>query len=269
MLYPQSNACRQMADLSGFWEFRFDPDEVGAGQSWHTGFDLAEIIAVPASWNDQFADWRDYIGVAWYQTTFDLPWGWRGQKILMRFNAVSYLAEVWLNGERLGEHEGGHLPFVFDVTERVKDAGNVLVVRVDGKLAPDRVPPGELKGRAGAAFPTVNYPDTTYDFFPFCGIERPVLIYTEPQAAITDLTVVTEIDGADGVVRVQLACTADVSLTARAALGGHGFTSAVEGVVEGGAGVLTVVVPDAALWSPEAPNLYDLRVVRAIAWSDH
>ena len=260
MLYPQSNACRQMADLSGFWEFRFDPDEVGTGQGWGGGFDPAEVIAVPASWNDQFAEWRDYTGVAWYQTTFDLPWGWRGQRIFVRFNAVSYLAEVWLNGERLGEHEGGHLPFGFDITERVKDAGNVLVVRVDGKLAPDRVPPGELKGRAGAAFPTVNYPDTTYDFFPFRGIERPVLVYTEPQAAIADVTVVTEIDGTSGVVRVQIACDVDAALTARATLHGHGFSGSAEEAVEGGAAALTVTVPDAALWSPDAPSLYDLRV---------
>src|SRR5512138_1417225 len=124
MLYPQSNACRQMADLSGFWDFRFDPADEGLAQGWGAGFTPAEIIAVPASWNDQFADWRDYIGVAWYQTAFDLPWGWRGQRILVRFNAVSYLGEVWLNGERLGEHEGGYLPFAFDITDRARDAGN-------------------------------------------------------------------------------------------------------------------------------------------------
>ena len=68
MLYPQSNSCRQMADLSGFWDFRFDSADEGLDQGWGAGFDPGEIIAVPASWNDQFEDWRDYIGVAWYQT---------------------------------------------------------------------------------------------------------------------------------------------------------------------------------------------------------
>ena len=87
-----------------------------------------------------------------------------------------------------------------------------------------------------------------------------MLIYTEPQAAITDLTVVTEVDGADGVVRVRLACTADAALTARVTLDGHGVSGAPEGTVEGGAAALTLTVPDAALWSPDAPNLYDLRV---------
>jgi beta-glucuronidase len=93
MLYPQINPYRQVRDLSGLWDFRFDPDRAGEMLGWRAGFDPAEIIAVPASWNDQFADGRDYTGVAWYQTTFDLPWGWRGQRLWIRFNAVSYLAK--------------------------------------------------------------------------------------------------------------------------------------------------------------------------------
>jgi beta-glucuronidase len=260
MLYPQSNACRQMHDLSGFWDFRFDPDQQGAAQGWHTGFEPAQIIAVPASWNDQFEDWRDYTGIAWYHTTFDLPWGWRGQRILVRFNAVSYLAEVWLNGECLGVHEGGYLPFVFDITDRVMDAGNNLVVRVDGQLAVDRVPPGNLAGLPGASFPTVNYPDTSFDFFPYCGIQRPVLIYTEPRDAITDLAVTTDIEGADGLVRVQIERTPGDAVDARVILNGHGASLSTELRLESAFGQVQLTVPDAALWSPKTPDLYDLRV---------
>ncbi len=262
MLYPQSNTCRQMTDLSGFWDFRFDPADQGVEQGWGAGFDPGEIIAVPASWNDQFVDWRDYTGVAWYQTTFDLPWGWHGQKIFVRFNAVSYLARVWLNGECLGEHEGGYLPFVFDITDRVKAEGNRLVVRVDGDLAPDRVPPGKLGGLPGAAFPTVNFPDTSYDFFPYCGIQRPVILYTQPPDAITDLTVITELDGTDGVVRVRIerSTPGEAPLTARVTLAGHGAESSTERRIEGTGTEATLIVRDAALWSPDTPNLYDLRV---------
>ncbi len=67
-----------MTDLSGFWRIQFDPDNTG---SWSAGFEGGDIIAVPASWNDQFNERRDYLGTAWYQTTFALPWGWRGQQI--------------------------------------------------------------------------------------------------------------------------------------------------------------------------------------------
>ncbi len=260
MLYPQSNACRQVADLSGFWDFRFDAAQEGVERGWQAGFDPVEIIAVPASWNDQFAEARDYLGVAWYQTTFDLPWGWDGQRILLRFNAVSYLAEVWLNGERLGEHEGGHLPFVFDLTGRVRDTDNRLVVRVDGQLAPDRVPPGGLAGLAGATFGHTDFPDANFDFFPFCGIERPVLIYTEPREAIADLTVTTLIEGTTGYVRIALAHTPGEALRARVTLTGHGTATTAEISLPGKSAEMTLTVPQAALWSPETPQLYDLHV---------
>jgi beta-glucuronidase len=260
MLYPQLNTCRQMYDLSGFWNFRFDPDNQGGAHGWSAGFDGGTIIAVPASWNDQFEDWRDYTGAAWYQTAFDLPWGWRGQRIHVRFNAVSYLTEAWLNGERLGEHEGGYLPFVFDITDRVKDTGNVLVARVDGQLLPDRVPPGGLAGLSGATFGRADYPDTNFDFFPYCGIQRPVLIYTLPHDAITDLTVITGIDGTSGAVRVRIERTPGDPLTARVSLHGHGADLSTEFAVEGDSAEAVLTVPDAALWSPDTPNLYNLRV---------
>ena len=178
MLYPQTNPYRQMLDLSGFWRIQFDPDNAGGYQA---GFSGGDIIAVPASWNEQITERRDYLGTGWYQTVFALPWGWRGQRIFARFGSVNYLAEVWLNGQRLGAHEGGHLPFAFDITDAVQDEGNVLVVRVNGELAPDHVPPGNLSGIPNAGFPNSSYPAGSFDFFPYCGIQRPVLIYTEPQ----------------------------------------------------------------------------------------
>ncbi len=260
MLYPQSNLFRQVHDLSGFWDFRFDPAGEGDSARWHLGFSPTEIIAVPASWNDQFADWRDYTGVAWYQTTFDLPWSWAGQRLYLRFNAVSYLARVWLNGHLLGSHEGGHLPFAFDITDVVHEEGNVLVVRVDGQLLPDRVPPGSLSGLPTATFGRAAYPDTNFDFFPFCGIERPVLLATEPPDAITDLTVTTTIEDSSGVVRVRVVRTPGEPLSARVTLYGHGTTEAAEIAMPHESAEAVLTVPDAALWSPEAPNLYDLRV---------
>ena len=144
MLYPQTNPFRAVHDLAGFWDFSFDPAEQGEAAGWAAGFDGGRPIAVPASWNDQFEDGRDNLGPAWYQTRFDLPPGWSRRRVLLRFGSANYLAQVWLNGVPLGQHEGGHLPFEFDATAHVRPEGNLLVVRVDGTLAPDRVPPGDV-----------------------------------------------------------------------------------------------------------------------------
>ncbi len=98
MLYPQSNQHRQAFDLSGLWDIRFDPDEAGLQAGWQAGFDQGRPVAVPASWNDQFEEGRDFLGPAWYQTTFQVPLGWDGKRILLRFGSVNYLADAWLNG---------------------------------------------------------------------------------------------------------------------------------------------------------------------------
>jgi beta-glucuronidase len=99
-----------------------------------------------------------------------------------------------------------------------------------------------------------QFPPSSFDFFPYCGIQRPVLIYTEPADALTNLTVVTEIDGRNGIVNVAVEQTG--SLPARLTLSGHG----AEFVIETTEPEAKVTVPNAALWSPDAPNLYDLRV---------
>lgn len=251
MLYPQSNPFRQVCDLSGFWDFRFDPEDRGIDAGWAAGFDDARPIAVPASWNDQFEERRDDLGPAWYQTHFDLPWGWREKRVHLRFGSVNYLADVWLNGAPLGRHEGGHLPFEFDVTSHLRPEGNLLVVRVEGHLTPDRVPPGDVPTDPLDAFGSQSYPPTSFDFFPYCGIQRPVLLYAVPHEGIGDVTVITE---TGGLVRVRV--ETDARAPRRVALRGHGADLTAESTED--ESLLTV--PNPALWSPDTPNLYELTV---------
>jgi beta-glucuronidase len=259
MLYPQTNSYRQCADLSGLWEIQFDPGNVG-GKTWVNGLPSPRPIAVPASWNEQLADARDNLGPAWYQTRFGLPWGWRGQQIRLRFGSVNYLAEVWLNGEWLGCHEGGHLPFEFDVTARVRDENNLLIVRVDGKLAIDRVPPGNVPLDPQNSFGVARHPATNFDFFPYCGIHRPVVLYAVPPRGIDDVTVVTQIEGTTGIVRARVPKPDDAIL--RATLRGQHHTPIT---AETSRDEIALTIPHARLWSPAAPYLYDLTIELARA----
>jgi beta-glucuronidase len=269
MLYPQSNRFRQKTDLSGYWDFCLDPDGSGVQEDWPSGF-VGRPVAVPASWNDQLSDTRDYFGAAWYQTYFNRPWGWEGKQIILRFGSVNYLAQVWLNGHHLGTHEGGHLPFEFNATPYLQAEDNLLVVRVDGSLAPDRVPPGNIDENPLDTHQIGNLPRTTYDFFPFCGIHRRVWLYALPDVAIADLTVATVIDGSNGRVQVELtvgswqsrddAAAHSDMITARFTLHGHGRRISAEATVATSTLTADLTVPNAALWSPDAPNLYNLTV---------
>src|SRR6185369_16803200 len=123
-------------------------------------------IAVPCSWNELFDDARDYLGTAWYWQQTWVPPRWRGSRIFVRVGSANYAATVWLNGQRVAQHLGGHLPFIADITDAIAwDRPNVLAIAVENKQLPERVPAGPSP--AGGAFGgglTGGYPATTYDF---------------------------------------------------------------------------------------------------------
>lgn len=75
-------------------------------------------------------------------------------------------------------------------------------------MRPERVPSGNMPGSEKSMF--ASTPMTTYDFYPFAGIHRPVVLYTVPKTYIQNITVVTEIDGADGVVKVKVELNTEV-----------------------------------------------------------
>jgi beta-glucuronidase len=259
MLYPQSNRFRHCFDLSGFWEIRFDPKNIGTAQGWSAGFPEGRPIAVPASWNEQFTDMRDYLGTAWYQTRFELPGRITSHKSFLRFGSVNYLADVWLNGVWLGRHEGGHLPFEFEVTSLLREDGNLLVVCVDGSLAPDRVPPGNVPRNPIDRFAELNYPDGSFDFFPYCGIHRPVLLYSTHHAGLSDLTVKTDLEGDTGLVHIQLQRGEDDPVRAYLTLQG-GEKSVQAEIAMAAEAAVVLRVPQADLWAPDSPHLYQLTI---------
>src|SRR5215469_3927493 len=154
-LRPQTNGCRTAVDLSGLWTIRF-----GDGD-WHAGVEDGLPIGVPGSWNDQLPGARDELGPAWYERRFEAP-PMAGREAAIRFGSVSYAARAWLNGKWLGSHEGGHLPFALPCADALADGENVLVVRVDGRLGRDRVPPGMVP--PGQSHPRTFHPDVPFDF---------------------------------------------------------------------------------------------------------
>ena len=81
MLFPQNNSCRHYVELNGLWEFRRDRGGQGEAKGWGDGFAPEGLLAVPASWNDQFAatEMREFVGTMFYQSTFYLPSECRGR----------------------------------------------------------------------------------------------------------------------------------------------------------------------------------------------
>ena len=118
---------------------------------------------------------RDYVGWAWYDTQFYVFPGWQDARVMLRFGSVHYTAMVWLNGQFVTEHAGGHLPFEADVSAVVRySARNLLTVAVNNTLTRYTLPQGELRWRAEAegyppGYSTLEY---NFDFFNYAGIHR-------------------------------------------------------------------------------------------------
>ncbi len=95
-----------------------DPEGRGEQTGWAgPGFDDAAwtTVTVPHTWN-VVPEHSNYDGLAWYRRKFIISASARDAHLRLRFDAVFYRATVWLNGERLGTHDGGYTPFEFDVT---------------------------------------------------------------------------------------------------------------------------------------------------------
>jgi len=257
ILYPFESPTRSTRDLSGLWRFRLDPDDVGEKQGWQNGLSGWRTIAVPASWQELFDDARNYVGTAWYETEFQIDPAWRGRALRLRFGSVVYRAKVWLNGQLLGEHMGGHLPFVFDVEQAARlGQANRLTVLVENKLKRDRVP--NNPDVPSWQWTLEEFPQTSYDFFPFSGIHRQVWLCALPPTHISDIAITTARSGTTGIVNVALTANGNWSGQARIVISGGG--SPVNAVVEmrGGKGNAVLRVPNARLWSPADPFLYRL-----------
>jgi beta-glucuronidase len=256
MLYPIQNSVRNKLDLSGIWDFKIDPDKLGESNGWFNGLTESRPIAVPGSWNEQYEDLFGYLDLAWYVKQTYVPSNWQGQRVFIRVGSACYQGTVYVNGEQVGTHEGGHLPFAFEITNLVKwDADNVIAISVENELKATRVPSGNMSSTMGMFAST---PRTTFDFYPFAGLHRPVVLYTVPQTYIEDVTVVTGINGADGTVKVTAKLNA--AATAQGSVQLKGGDTAVKAnlAFKDGVAEATLTVPNAHLWSDKDPYLYDL-----------
>ena len=256
-LFPQENPNRSISDLSGIWEFKKDPENIGIKNQWFNGLTETRSIAVPGSWNGQFTDSRDYLDAVWYQTEAFVPENWSDEEVWIRFGSVNYHATVWVNGRQLGIHEGGHLPFAFDISKVTKTGEkNTIVVRVENELKPSRVPTGDVPNGFFS-----NYPKSNFDFFPYAGINRKVWLYTLPKKGkISDITVKTNFEKTTGKVTVAIEKVGAVK-SGEVILTGDKNSITKSFKFSKGKATVEIDVPQVNLWSIENPFLYDLKVV--------
>ena len=255
-LFPQQNDLRNTLNLSGIWQFKKDSLEVGEKENWQNSLTDTRSIAVPGSWNEQFADSRDYLGMVWYEKETYVPTAWKGQRIFIRVGSANYAAKLWINGQFVGKHEGGHLPFAFDAGAFIKwGAPNRISIQIENILKPNRVPTGNVVGSPFQSFPKANY-----DFFPFAGLHRDVWLYSVPSvASIKDITVKTDFTNTTSRAEIIIA-TEGKATQGKVVISGNGQKYEASVRFTNNAANVVISIPTVRLWSPEDPYLYTVDV---------
>ncbi len=256
----------QRLELEYGWEFITDPsarlhiNEIRNSAGWRSA-------RVGLSWNVQFEDLRNYMGAGWYRTHFHLPNFSDTRHVLLKFGAVDYFCEVFLNGFSVGSHEGGYTPFSFEITNAIRPGQNELIVRV---IDP---PVDEAQNRA--LFPDMMYNEIPHGkqnwYVQNSGIWQGVRIELCPSLYIERLDV---IPGAEGKFQIE-ARLAGVGVNAEN--GAIAAATQLEATIYDSDGRrvfhtqrnlanasstmrLEGVIANHKNWSPDAPHLYSLEV---------
>lgn len=226
----KKSAPRTRISLDGRWNF----STTGVPETKDSA-----LIAVPSPWqaDERF---REHTGQAWYQREFRLSSEWMesGRVIMLGFGAVDYFAEVWVNGIKVGEHEGGYLPFEYDITEAARLGVNTLTVRVDDPL--------EL-------FPEIPHGKQSW-YGMLSGIWQSVWVESRAASHVQRVKILT--DGEQ--VSVEVSGRGDFTDGLRAEIRDPDGQIVAQAQADAPRFSLRVERPRA--WSPDEPNLYSLKV---------
>lgn len=262
-------ANRKVVSLNGAWHAIVDPYETGyydyrrqpydrqptpstsAYYSNHHAVDRQELVeydfdasptlSVPGDWNSQREQLLYYEGTVWLRRMFDFTPARDGNRVFVHFGAVNQRAEVYINGIKLGVHDGGFTPFNFEITQHVKPRGNFLVVKADNTRRADAVP------------------TTSTDWWNYGGITRDVTLIEEPAVFVQDhgmqlktgathtLAGFVQLNGASGGEKVTVAIP-ELRIE-------HALTVDADGQAH-----YEIEAPALRHWSPASPKLYEVIV---------
>src|SRR5436190_13420026 len=203
---------RNFTSLNGKWQIIIDPSDAGTGNGkpvwkdqkpsgkfdfYEYGFDDTVTLNVPGDWNSQQASLKYYEGTVWYKRAF-MYQPKKDKRSFLYFGAVNYLCDVYFNNEKLGSHEGGFTPFQFEVTGKIKNGNNSIILRVNNQRKPD------------------NIPALNFDWWNYGGITRDVYLLETPLNFIRDYFIQLKkstTDKIDGWVQLDSsACVQKVSV---------------------------------------------------------
>ena len=233
---------------SGFYDYRYQPSANGFFKNAKPNnksdlieydFDNSASLRVPGDWNTQRDQLFFYEGTIWYKKSFDYQRR-PNTRLFVYFGAANYQADVYLNGQKLGQHEGGFTPFNFEITNLVRSTANFLIVKVDNKRRRDAVP------------------TLMTDWWNYGGLTRDVKLVETPATFVHDYMIQLE-KGSRQRITGWVKLVGDklnqrITVRIPGARVSRSFTTDASGsaVIDFNA--------DLTLWSPDNPKLYDVTI---------
>jgi len=233
---------------AGYYDYRYQPSANGyfkdakpktKSDLIEYDFDTSESLTVPGDWNTQRERLLLYEGTIWYKKSFDYQ-RTDNTRIFVYFGAANYIADVYLNGEKIGRHEGGFTPFNFEITKLVRDKSNSLIVKVDNQRRRDAVP------------------TLITDWWNYGGLTRQVKLVETPATFVQDYSIQLR-KGSRNQVKGWVRLNGNklnqrVTVRIPEARISKSFTTDANGYAEIGFNA------DLTLWSPGNPKLYDVLI---------
>ena len=242
--YPRPQLVREKwMNLNGLWQFQ---PGTGEAEAMPKG-SLARTILVPFPVESALSGVMEHHERLWYRRKFTVPGDWKGQDVMLHFGAVDYESEVFVNGKSLGIHSGGYDPFSFNISPYLTAQGEQdITVRVFDPTDKAGYPRGKQ---------TLNPRGIMYQSV--TGIWQTVWLEPVPKAGISDIVITPDVDGGRVKIKVN---SPDAAAGAAITLVVKDGSKTVQTISGKPNSELSVPVPNAKLWSPDDPFLYDLAI---------
>ncbi len=260
--FPLENSGRQVWNFNAGWRFHLG-DAAGAeakdydDRSWEVVSTPHTVQLMPA----EASGCRNYQGIVWYRKHFQLPKECEGRDVTLHFEAIMGKQAIYINGQKVKEHEGGYLPITIPLSGSVADD---FVIAIKADNSDDKsYPPGKKQ--------------MTLDFAYHGGIYRDVWLIAKNKVAITDAIEANKVAGGGIFIHYkdisQRKATVIIDTEVRNN-DSHPRTVTVENIIYPSFGKLSgqtkvalksgetktvtqrLVVKNPYLWSPEQPYLY-------------
>ena len=232
----------------GYYDYRMNPTRWGFFRNAKPGkpedlieydFDAAPTMKIPGDWNTQDDRLFFYEGTVWLKRSFQFEKK-ENRRTLLYFGAVNYDTHVYVNGRKVGHHEGGFTPFNFDITDELVNGENFVIVKVDNKRHAEDVP------------------TQIFDWWNYGGITRDVLLVDVAPLYIENYSLqLLSLEGRRLGFSVKL----------NKAVGGQNVTLSIPELkikktltteMDGTASIYMKAKPQ--LWSPATPKLYKVEI---------